>query len=61
MSCMLLQVNIPDDVKCVDTTRDEELPKTSMGFLITWYDRYILMVGDEVRSLPLFACISITP
>ncbi|BDA49384.1 hypothetical protein COCOBI_13-4960 [Coccomyxa sp. Obi] len=40
-------VDIPDDVKCIDTTVEEELPKTSMGFLITFFDRYILKVGDK--------------
>ncbi|CAL8464261.1 g3796 [Coccomyxa elongata] len=40
-------VDIPDDVKCIDTTVEEELPKTSMGYLITFFDRYILKVGDK--------------
>ncbi|EIE24946.1 hypothetical protein COCSUDRAFT_62351 [Coccomyxa subellipsoidea C-169] len=40
-------VDIPDDVKCIDTTSEEELPKTSMGYLITWFNRYVLKVGDQ--------------
>lgn len=48
MPMMCIQVDIPDDVKCIDTTVEEELPKTSMGYLITFFDRYILKVGDKV-------------
>ena len=45
-----VQVDIPDDVRCIDTTTEDELPKTSMGYLITWFDRYVLKVGDVVRG-----------
>lgn len=46
-----VQVDIPDDVKCIDTTTGDELPKTSMGYLITWFDRYVLKLGDVVRGV----------
>lgn len=48
-----MQVDIPDDVKCIDTTTEEELTKTSMGYLITFFDRYILKVGDTVSKSDL--------
>lgn len=53
MTTMCIQVDIPDDVKCIDTTAEEELPKTSMGYLITFFDRYILKVGDKVHTSDL--------
>jgi hypothetical protein len=42
-------VRKPDTIVCQDLTANEEVPYTQrMGFLITWFDKYVLRNGTEV-------------
>lgn len=40
----------PDDIVLFNTTANEELPYTDrMGYLITWFDTYIMRAGGTVN------------